>query len=111
MVQSAEQQAAATRPVIEVRSIDYVPPAVRHGKLWHQGPFWFTGNFVLTTLVTGFIGRSLGMALGWSVLAAVAGASFGTLFMWLYYLFSRSLDLSAEQDAVRRSRELLVGAA
>ena len=31
--------------------------------------------------------------------------------MVLYYLFSRSLDLSAEQEAIIRSRELLVGAA
>lgn len=68
-------------PVIEVRSIDYVPPRERHGKVWHQGPFWFTGNFVLATMVTGFIGPSLGLAVGWSVLAATLGALFGTLFM------------------------------
>ncbi|HET7356894.1 MAG TPA: cytosine permease [Nocardioidaceae bacterium] len=70
-----------TRPVVEVRSIDYVPPSERHGKVWHQGPFWFTGNFVLATMVTGFIGPSLGLAVGWSVLAVTLGASFGTLFM------------------------------
>lgn len=73
--------ARRTRPVIEVRSIDYVPPSERHGKVWHQGPFWFTGNFVLTTMVTGFIGPSLGLAAGWSVLAVILGACFGTLFM------------------------------
>ncbi|MBO0786473.1 MAG: cytosine permease [Actinobacteria bacterium] len=68
-------------PVIEVRSIDYVPPRERHGKVWHQGPFWFTGNFVLATMVTGFIGPALGLAVGWSVLAVTLGALFGTLFM------------------------------
>jgi len=73
--------AAKSGPIIEVRSIDYVPPDERHGKVWHQGPFWFTGNFVLTTMVTGFIGPSRGLAVGWSVLAAVLGALFGTLFM------------------------------
>ncbi|MBE8594064.1 cytosine permease, partial [Pseudomonas sp. MAFF 301449] len=41
---------------IETRSIDYVPRNERHGKVWHQAPFWFTGNFVLTTMVTGFTG-------------------------------------------------------
>ncbi|HEY3748334.1 MAG TPA: cytosine permease [Pseudonocardiaceae bacterium] len=81
MVHSEQRAVGAGRPVIEVRSIDYVPPAERHGKVWHQGPFWFTGNFVLTTMVAGFIGPSLGMSAGWSVLAAVLGASFGTLFM------------------------------
>lgn len=67
--------------ILETRSIDYIPLRERHGKVWHQGPFWFTGNFVLTTMVVGFIGPSSGLAVGWSVLAAVLGASFGTLFM------------------------------
>lgn len=67
--------------VIERRSIDYVPRSERHGKVWHQGPFWFTGNFVLPTMVTGFIGPSLGLSVGWSVLAVALGACFGTFFM------------------------------
>ncbi len=29
---------------IERRFIDYVPEAERHGKVWHQGPFWFLGT-------------------------------------------------------------------
>lgn len=66
---------------VEVRSIDYVPAQERHGRVWHQGPFWFTGNFVLTTMVTGFVGPSAGLGLGLSVLAVVLGACFGTFFM------------------------------
>lgn len=69
------------RARIEVRSIDYVPRAERHGKVWHQGPFWFAGNFVLVTMVTGFIGVSLGLSLGWTLLAIVLGVGFGTFFM------------------------------
>lgn len=69
------------RSRIETRSIDYVPWAERHGKVWHQGPFWFTGNFVLVTMVSGFIGASLGLSLGWSLLAIVLGVGFGTFFM------------------------------
>ncbi len=30
---------------IERRSIDYVPEDERHGKVWHQGPFWFLGHW------------------------------------------------------------------
>ena len=30
---------------IETRSIDWVPESERHGKLWHQAPLWFLGNF------------------------------------------------------------------
>lgn len=66
---------------IEARSIDYVPRAERHGRVWHQGPFWFMGNFVLVTMVTGFIGPAIGLSLGWAVLAIVLGVLFGTFFM------------------------------
>ncbi|CAI8834074.1 nucleobase:cation symporter-1, NCS1 family [Pseudomonas sp. IT-196MI5] len=72
------------RPTIEVRSIDYVPRAERHGKVWHQGPFWFTGNFVFLTMMVGFIGPSMGLGVFWSVLAVAIGACFGTLFMALH---------------------------
>ena len=68
----------ASRPKIEVRSIDYVPRHERHGKVWHQAPFWFTGNFVLTTMVTGFTGPALGLGALYSILAIVLGVCFGT---------------------------------
>lgn len=67
--------------VIERRSIDYVPQSARRGKVWHQGPFWFTGNFVILTMFVGFTGPSMGLSMGWSVLAIALGASFGTFFM------------------------------
>ena len=60
---------------IETRTIDYVPLDERHGKVWHLGPFWFTGNFVLTTMVTGFVGPSLGLAAWQSVLAILLGVA------------------------------------
>lgn len=69
------------RQVIETRSIDYVPVTERHGKVWHQGPFWFTGNFVLVTMVTGFLGPVVGLSLGYACLAIVLGVCFGTFFM------------------------------
>ncbi|WP_027944953.1 purine-cytosine permease family protein [Amycolatopsis taiwanensis] len=71
----------STAPVIERRSIDYVPRSERHGKVWHQGPFWFTGNFVILTMLVGFTGPSMGLSVGWAVLAVALGAGFGTFFM------------------------------
>jgi NCS1 family nucleobase:cation symporter-1 len=68
-------------PVIEQHSINYIPRAERHGKLWHQGPFWFAGNFVLPTLVVGFTGPGMGLSPLWCVLAIILGAGFGTFFM------------------------------
>lgn len=69
------------KTLIEKRSIDYVPPSERHGKVWHQGPFWFSGNFVLTTFVLGFVGPSVGLTVGWTILSATLGVIVGTFFM------------------------------
>jgi nucleobase:cation symporter-1, NCS1 family len=66
---------------VETHSIDHVPRSERHGRAWHQAPFWFTGNFVISTMVVGFVGPSQGLALGWAVLASALGALFGTFFM------------------------------
>ncbi|MEO6826903.1 MAG: cytosine permease [Microbacteriaceae bacterium] len=74
-------QGADHEHVIERRSIDYVPLAERRGTIWHQGPFWFTGNFVLPTMVVGFTGPLMGLSVSWSILAVVIGAGFGTFFM------------------------------
>jgi len=69
------------KTIVEVRSIDYIPRSERHGKVWHQAPFWFTGNFVLTTLATGFTGSVLGLGVLHSVIAIVLGVILGTFFM------------------------------
>jgi purine-cytosine permease-like protein len=69
------------RTAIETRSIDYVPDDERHGKVSHQGPFWFVGNFQPFTLALGFVGPSMGLSLLWSIVAGVTGIAFGTLFM------------------------------
>ncbi len=73
----------AVRPAaaIEVRSIDYVPETERHGKIWQQGPFWFLGNFQFFTIAIGFLGPSMGLTLGYSILAGTLGIVFGTFFM------------------------------
>ena len=67
--------------LIETRSIDYVPDDERHGKVGHQGPFWFVGNFQPFTLALGFVGPSLGLSLWWTIVAGLAGIAFGTVFM------------------------------
>jgi purine-cytosine permease-like protein len=66
---------------VETRSIDWVPDAERHGKVWHQGPLWFLGNFQYFTIALGFVGPSLGLPLGHTILAGVLGIVVGTLFM------------------------------
>jgi nucleobase:cation symporter-1, NCS1 family len=66
---------------IEVRSIDWVPESERHGKLWHQAPLWFLGNFQYFSIPIGFVGPSLGLSLWWTIVAGTTGILTGTIFM------------------------------
>jgi nucleobase:cation symporter-1, NCS1 family len=70
-----------TGMLIEKRSIDYVPIAERHGKVWHLWPVWFSGGAHLATLAVGVLGISLGGNLLWTALAVVVGSAMGTFFM------------------------------
>jgi purine-cytosine permease-like protein len=97
--------------VIETRSIDYVPVTERHGKVWHQGPFWFTGNFVLVMMVTGFLGPVVGLSLGYACLAIVLGVCFSTFFMAFHANQGPTMGLpqmiqSRAQRRRRRSRRV-----
>src|SRR5579859_5424011 len=67
--------------LIEIRSIDYVPLAERHGKVWHLWPVWFSGDAHLATLAVGVIGISLGGNLLWTSAAVLLGCALGTFFM------------------------------
>jgi nucleobase:cation symporter-1, NCS1 family len=66
---------------IEKRSIDYVPLAERHGKVWHLWPVWFSGDAQLATLAVGVLGITLGGNLLWTAVAVVLGCALGTFFM------------------------------
>jgi NCS1 nucleoside transporter family len=67
--------------MIEKRSIDYVPIAERHGKVWHLWPVWFSGDAHLATVATGVVGVALGGHLLWMAIAVLLGCAFGTFFM------------------------------
>ena len=69
------------QPLIEVRSIDFVPLEERHGKVWHLWPIWFAGDAHLATLATGALGIAMGTNLFWSIVAIVGGCALGTFFM------------------------------
>src|ERR1700744_4269258 len=70
-----------TELLIERRSIDYVPLAERHGKVWHLWPVWFSGDAHLATVATGVVGVALGGNLLWMSIAVIFGSAFGTFFM------------------------------
>jgi nucleobase:cation symporter-1, NCS1 family len=71
----------AKAKLIETRSIDYVPLAERHGKVWHLWPVWFSGDAHLATLAVGVLGITLGGNLLWTSVAVVLGNALGTFFM------------------------------
>ena len=66
---------------VEAHSIDYIPPGERHGSVWKQGPFWFVANFNFFSIALGFVGPSLGLSVGWTIVAGGTGLIFGTFFM------------------------------
>ncbi len=78
---------------IETRSIDWVPDNERHGKVWHQGPLWFLGNFQYFTIPIGFIGPAFGLSLGWTIVAGTIGILVGTMFMALHATQGPTLGL------------------
>src|SRR5215472_3577920 len=78
---------------IETRSIDWIPDGERHGKVWHQAPLWFLGNFQYFTIPIGFIGPSFGLSLAWTIVAGTLGILVGTLFMALHATQGPTLGL------------------
>ncbi len=78
---SAADNPARRKRLIEKRSIDYVPLAERHGKVWHLWPVWFSGDAHLVTLAAGVVGIMLGGNLVWSAIAVTLGSALGTFFM------------------------------
>lgn len=67
-------------PAIEVRSIDYVPLAERHGKPWHLGAVWLMGTASIGSVAIGLIGIAVGANLFWTLAGIVLGSMFGTFF-------------------------------
>jgi NCS1 nucleoside transporter family len=79
---------------IESRSIDYVPLAERHGRVWHLWPVWFSGDAHLATMATGAVGVALGGNFLWMAVAVVLGGAFGTFFMAFHSTQGPQLGLS-----------------
>ena len=65
---------------IEIRSIDYIPLAERHGKAWHLGAVWLMGTASIGSVAIGLIGIASGANLFWTLVGIVLGSMFGTFF-------------------------------
>ncbi len=80
MQKTSRIAAGATLNQIELRSIDFVPENERHGRVADQGLFWFLGNFHFFSIAIGFVGPSLGLSMGATILAGTLGMLIGTTF-------------------------------
>ena len=69
---------------IEVRSIDYVPEAERHGGLTSQFTLWLAANLQITAIVTGALAVVFGGDVFWSLIALLLGQLVGGAVMALH---------------------------
>ncbi len=69
---------------IEVRSIDYVPDAERHGGLASQFSLWLAANLQITAIVTGALAVVFGGDVCWSLVALLVGQLVGGAVMALH---------------------------
>jgi nucleobase:cation symporter-1, NCS1 family len=66
---------------IEVRSIDYIPAAERHGKVRDQFTLWFAATMNIFNIVLGGVAIFLGLDFLWACIAIVLGTVIGLLLV------------------------------
>ncbi len=64
-------------PLIETRSINFIPEAERHGSLYSQFTLWLGANLQITAIVTGALAVVLGGDVFWSLIGLFVGQLFG----------------------------------
>ncbi|BAQ72087.1 permease for cytosine/purines, uracil, thiamine, allantoin [Pseudomonas sp. Os17] len=75
---------ANNKPLIERRSIDYIPEAERHGRLLSQFTLWLGANLQITAIVTGALAVVLGGDVFWSLIGLLIGQLLGGAVMALH---------------------------
>ena len=80
----AQDSEAVSAPLIERRSIDYIPESERHGKLYSQFTLWMGANLQITAIVTGALAVVLGGDVFWSLIGLFVGQVLGGGVMALH---------------------------
>jgi len=81
---AAKDARASSTPLIERRSIDYIPEAERHGRLLSQFTLWMGANLQITAIVTGALAVVLGGDVFWSLIGLLVGQLLGGGVMALH---------------------------
>jgi NCS1 family nucleobase:cation symporter-1 len=71
-------------PLVEVRSIDYIPETERHGGLSSQFSLWLGANLQITAIVTGALAVVFGGDVFWSLVGLAVGQLIGGAVMALH---------------------------
>lgn len=82
MATSGHHEAAPA--AVEIRSVDYVPDAERHGGIASQFTLWLGANLQVTAIVTGALAVVLGGDVFWSLIALGLGQVIGGAVMALH---------------------------
>ena len=74
---AVNNERAGSTPLIETRSIDFIPEAERHGSLYSQFTLWLGANLQITAIVTGALAVVLGGDVFWSLIGLLIGQVLG----------------------------------
>src|ERR1700744_6729066 len=66
---------------VEVRSIDYIPPDERHGKIRDQFTLWFAATMNIFNIVLGGVAVFFGLDFLWACIAIVLGTVIGLMLV------------------------------
>jgi len=80
----ADVSNGAMTAAVEIRSIDYIPDAERHGGLASQFTLWLAANLQITAIVTGALAVVFGGDVFWSLVALLVGQLLGGAVMALH---------------------------
>lgn len=78
------QTVRKTGPVVERRSIDFVPHRERHGRPFGQFTLWFGANMQITAIVTGALSVIFGADAFWGIIGLFVGNLLGGTVMALH---------------------------
>lgn len=76
---SSTKSDAARALQIEEKSIHYIDPSERHGRVRDQFTMWFGANTCALALVFGSLAIIFGLSLGWAIVAILLGTAIGAL--------------------------------
>ncbi|MDF0604842.1 cytosine permease [Neisseriaceae bacterium TC5R-5] len=75
---------SSSKPLIETRSIDYIPENERHGKPSSQLTLWLGANLQITAIITGAVAVVAGGDVFWSLIGLLIGQLMGGAVMALH---------------------------